>query len=292
MHSRSSKGSRHMLRMPLERKSNDSEMIKEGNTCQRNSKTLWMNVELQGSIPVGTDHSKMELLSVQIESLLKGLWLCWKSLVCPRNFGLSVWLRVFTCLIVVLHLLSKERRHMKYGIRRNLKLVICGFGGVLHMFIFRRTRGGNWVHMWRSAFSLDIHRATRVGNFITLKPRRSSSLNELTLMNVTHMVENYWWPTKRIPLHLNPFQSQRKPQLIKMMHHLPWSQRNTPPIMMNRRRNHLWSTERTYPWSGGRKHLSLMMKMNLNLNYHLPNAVQSVFLVHLVNGGKLESQYL
>ena len=51
MHSRSSKGSRHMLRMPLERKSNDSKMIKGGNTCQRNSKTLWMNVELQGSIP-------------------------------------------------------------------------------------------------------------------------------------------------------------------------------------------------------------------------------------------------
>src|ERR1700723_378825 len=62
---------------------------------------------------------------------------------------------------------------------------IYGSGGVLHMFIYRRTKGQNWDHIWRSAYSLDIQRVIRVGSFTTLRHERQSSVNELTLMNDT-----------------------------------------------------------------------------------------------------------
>ena len=53
------------------------------------------------------------------------------------------------------------------------------------MFIYRRTKGQNWDHIWRSAYSLDIQRVIRVGSFTILRHERQSSVNELTLMNDT-----------------------------------------------------------------------------------------------------------
>src|ERR1700733_8517131 len=60
---------------------------------------------------------------------------------------------------------------MNSGIRRSLMLGIFEYGAVLLMCMFRKIKGRNWDHIWRSVSLLDILMATKDGGFIILLQR-------------------------------------------------------------------------------------------------------------------------
>src|ERR1700735_1490033 len=90
-----------------------------------------------------------------------------------------------------LPLLSQERPHMRCSTRRNLMCPDCVFGDVFLMSIFKRINVPMAVldPTWRSAYVLDIQKATKDGNSIIQLPRKQSLLKGLTLMKDISLVE-------------------------------------------------------------------------------------------------------
>src|SRR5882757_7151464 len=80
---------------------------------------------------------------------------------------------------------------MKYSIGRNLMCPDCVFGDVFPMCIFKRINALMAVldPTWRSAYLLDIQKATKDGNSTILLPRKQSLQKELTLMKDISLVE-------------------------------------------------------------------------------------------------------
>src|ERR1700744_6484123 len=97
------------------------------------------------------------------------------------------------------------------GLATNQMFQDLEFGDAVHMFLF--IRAGVLIHLdltWRSVSSLVILQDTKVGSSTTQLPRRSSSVNVLSLMSAFPLVLRHPHPHPHLHLHLlSSFPSMR-----------------------------------------------------------------------------------